>query len=526
MFFSSVTGGWTKVAANPIQIFVSYARNDDASPPEDLTKKGFVTALHNQLYYLLGDLGEPKPKIWRDVRRIDRADQFDEEIAHAISDSAMLLIILSRNWMASAACREELNSFRDRWKCEGEMGLRQRIVVVGKRHVPPESRPSLLQHQEGYLFYALDDPDEVGLEREFFVRGEVRDNRYVTRLEELAGLLWRRGARFGAGEGIQIETPERRWQEPRPKNDKAVYLAKPASDMRGAYDRLVTELTSSGYAVVPDPSKDIPTDTRAVQFVDEALSQADIAIHLLGEKSGFAPDGAEPIVKLQLARAASRLAGAAISGEQFRRIIWAPKVLNLNSSEQRLDQVRDPLGVLEKFDRYVSSDTIEGDTLSKLVELVILRLSRATVPRQNLDDELGNARAYVYHRPEDMEYAFDIGKALKERNITPRFPAYEGSDAERVQLHRQYLRECDSVVVCWASAPDVWVKVTSNELVDWRVLGRTKEFARRGLVAGPPPGMPKRMFVELFPKDEMDVVVDLTSCLHPQAADLGPLIGN
>jgi hypothetical protein len=502
-----------------VQIFVSYARNDDVPPPEDLTKKGFVTALCDQLHYSFRNYGDPKPKLWRDVRKVDRADQFDKKIAEAINASSLLLVILSPNWMSSEYCRKELKIFTDRWSGSG--GVREQIIVVSKRYVADDRRPSLLQGQSGYPFYALDDADEVDLEREFFVRGEVCDKQYYERVDDLAKVLRRRALRLTTRQGALTVEPEAMVLTPRPKSDKAIYLAKPASDMRGAYDRLVVELTSSGYTVVPDPAKDIPVDATALNFIDDALSEADISIHLLGEKPGYAPDDADPITKLQLSRAARRSAGTARvdGGCRLGRIIWAPKILNSDSARNVVQNVRDPLQVLTKFDSYLETDTVEGDTLSKFVELVAQRLSHAPIPHQTIGDGPSNARVYIYHRPEDIEYAFDIGKALRARDITPRFPAIEGSDAERVQLHRRHLRECDSVVVCWASAPDVWAKVSSNELVDWKVLGRTKSFSRRGLVAGPPPGMPKKMGLEFFSKEEIDVALDLTSLTHPPGPD-------
>ena len=72
------------VSDSPVQIFVSYARNDDVPPHEDPTKNGFVTYLHHQLDFAFRDFGDPKPRFWRDVRRIDKADQFDTKIADAI----------------------------------------------------------------------------------------------------------------------------------------------------------------------------------------------------------------------------------------------------------------------------------------------------------------------------------------------------------------------------------------------------------------------------------------------------------
>jgi hypothetical protein len=512
------------VSESPVQIFISYARNDNALPPDVLDKKGFVTTLHEQLNYSFRTFGEPRPKIWRDTGQIDRGDQFDQKIADAINASAVLLVVLSPNWLSSSYCRSELTAFCERWKSDPDT-LRERIIVVGKRHVPDDRRPSLLQGQVGYQFYALDDPDEVDPEREYFERGMIRDDRYHDRLGSLAKMLRRRAERYGAAERegpgpIRIEPVA-----PASKSGRTIFLAKPANDMRAAYDRLVIELRGAGHEVVPDPAKEMPdVDTVAERFVEEALARADASIHLLGEKPGIAPDGGEPIVKFQLARASAAWAARSIGGSEgrFLRIVWAPKVLDSPGSNGAADATRNPLEVLARFDRHVPGDMIEGDTLSNFVQSVGQRLARAVVGR--VPEALTNSRVYLSYRPEDTDYALEIAKALQARQISPKWLAYEESSAERVQLHRRYLRECDSVVVCWASASDVWVKATSDEWADWRQLGRTSPFARRTLIAGPPPGQPKRMFAGLWPTPEIDLVVDLTGREHPVPEDLSSLI--
>jgi hypothetical protein len=42
----------------------------------------------------------------------------------------------------------------------------------------------------------------------------------------------------------------------------------------------------------------IPSDSTAVDFVDEVLRQAELAVQLLGDKLGYAPEDADPIVAL------------------------------------------------------------------------------------------------------------------------------------------------------------------------------------------------------------------------------------
>ena len=141
-----------------VQIFMSYARVDDAPPPHLPDAKGFVTFLHEQLAFELRRIGAPWPKIWRDTKRIENADQFEPRIEQAISDSSILLVVLSKNWISRPYCVRELESFAERWKADG--GLRERIVVAAKREVDPDRRPSLLQGQVGIKFYALDEHEE------------------------------------------------------------------------------------------------------------------------------------------------------------------------------------------------------------------------------------------------------------------------------------------------------------------------------------------------------------------------------
>src|SRR6266852_9122700 len=94
------------VSMSTTQIFISYARDDDAAPP-DLNRgdaKGFVTSLHEQLLYEFQELGQPRPKIWRDTRGISPGDQFEPLIDEAIAASSFLLVVISRNWLTRPYC--------------------------------------------------------------------------------------------------------------------------------------------------------------------------------------------------------------------------------------------------------------------------------------------------------------------------------------------------------------------------------------------------------------------------------------
>src|SRR5262249_24413394 len=191
----------------------------------------------------------------------------------------------------------------------GPDGLHDRIVLVGKRHIEPNKRPSLLQGQVGFKFYERNsDPNDIAGDTDFFDRGEA-SKRYWEQVRALVGYLVKR-------------------QPPPPpppayaSTGRTISVANPASDIREGYDRIVSEPAGKGHTVVPDPLEDVSLDT-AADIIDAALAKAEISVHLLGEKAGEAPEEQPPMVKLQLQRAAERASKDADG--KFHRLVWAPK---------------------------------------------------------------------------------------------------------------------------------------------------------------------------------------------------------
>jgi hypothetical protein len=519
------------VSDDRIQIFISYARRDDAVPPNVEGAHGFVSFLHSQLAHELRLKGDPQPRLFRDVKQIGKGDQFAPRLQKEIERSDILLVVLSRNWISRPHCRMELDAFAERWKDRA----RENIVIVGKHHVGPDERHPLLQGQEGFRFYELDeldnyadadsdsDLDSIATEREFFTRGEVKVRTlFDDRVEELAAYLYRR-ARYlrrkrQTSTGYAFPLP----QETSGPN---IYVAKPAPDMRYAYDRVVRELLRRNYSVVPPPMAEIPTGSAGVSFVDEKLAGAEVSIHLLGVGKGDGARGAVPIVGHQLKRAGAKIdddtARANGHGSAFRRLIWAPKLMASGSTQVK----RDPVAVLKSFDRFRETDKVVGGSLSEFVDFLVQSLEQDT-PAAGPDDapntpsEKDGALVYVYHRRDDRPYARSVARALPKCRVI--LPAVEGDDAELDRLHRQQLLDCDSVVLCWAKASEAWAKSSSNEL-NWKRLGRAKEFDSRCLVIGPPPGEPKADAKD-FPPSEIDIVIDQHDRDPPSPEELERLL--
>ncbi|HET7813934.1 MAG TPA: toll/interleukin-1 receptor domain-containing protein [Candidatus Baltobacteraceae bacterium] len=459
--------------------------------------------------------GPPKPFVWRDKRNIQRSEQFDPIIADAVAKSDVFLAVLSNNWEHSDYCRKELEAFNERWKALGEHGVKSRIVVVLKSEIPDNDRPPLMRMQDGYRFY---HPAEDELyEREFFENGKESPE-FFALAKDLARDLWSR-----AKNGDAPPPPEK-------LTGRKVYLAKPAGDMVEAYARVANELSKNGYIVAPAADAEIPRDTGAREFVESQLQGADVSVHLLGDRAGYAPEDCDPIVKLQLTRAAAQ----AMTDRTFRRIVWAPRLLG--------ETVRDdaPFGVLDRFDKHLPDDKIEGTEISAFCEFLIQHLDAMSHPDPSIgsgegaasalkaDGEAGTVYVYCDNIPEDKAYARKVRKALADIGVQDVVaPAFTGDPEERRALHKKTLRECAAVVLCWSKATDLWVKSNSRELKDVKALGRSDRFAIRSLVAGPPPDAEldelKEEFIDVPPRNEIDLVVDLRASDDPPTETLEPI---
>ena len=513
--------------SDEVWIFVSYAHNDDLRLGDSKDEKGFVTFFQEMLEKKLSDLGATRARVWRDRKRINDGDQFDGKIDDGLNKAQILLVVMSNNWLSRPYCRSELDEFTELRRAAGVENVGERIVVVGKGHVDRLRRPPLLQTQEGYLFYARDDQNDVADVKPFFKRGEACDDRFYDRLDDLASFLQRRVDRIAEGAGTgAVVIPG---QQIASSNGRTIYLAKPAADMEAAYGRLAFELQGKGYTVVPEVNSDIPRNASVRDYVKTALDKAEVSVHLLGEKRGFVPDddALDPIVKLQLAFARERAARSADPSEPvFRRIVWAPKIFDASDQPGLAGVERDPLRVLEHFDGQLPTDKIDGDILSKFIEFLFQYLAE-TAPRRAPETSAdGKLEVYLAYHGADEEYAGAVVEALRGTPMKIQIPA-AGSDAETRRYNDDLLVNCDAVTLCWANASEVWVRSEADRLKDWEALGRKQQFARRALIAGPPPAPHKRaQFIRLLFQDgQFDKVLDLVDKGSPTAdllADLAP----
>jgi hypothetical protein len=517
--------------SEPIQIFISYARDDDTKPPPGAPgTMGFVEHLHVFMNYSFTNAGPQRPQFWRDEDNLYRGERSWPVIEKALNESSLLLIVLSKNWINSNYCKRELAHFVSRLQQRNE-SFDERIIIAAKNHVGREGRPLGLEYQEGFKFYAVSDRAKLS-EGEFFVRGKpLDDGRYWASFDELCDFILRRVRHLNSHGARVTETNF--------DSGRTVYVAKPASDMLGHYIRVVKELSSRGYNVIPKRNEDIPSNGSTSEFIENLLATAEASVHLLGDRSGGTKDP-NSIVKLQLARASDRIlkSGAAEIGSApaFRRIIWAPKVFRIDGEPDGKSIERDPFEVLERFGTQLPTDKIIGEDVGTFVQSLTQLLDKSAPPdlppdevdraRAPIDAPFPNSKIFILHTEKDRPLARGIRRALRERNVESVFPAIQGDDVQRKAFDKESIRICDSIVVCWGTSSEVWTLAQARQFGDWSIFGRSKRWSRLSVVLGPPPGEIKKEFMEDGPPAEVDVVVDLEdgSTISPEA--LSKLVPN
>ena len=413
------------MASDDVVIFMSYAHDDDLILSPDPSEMGFVTFLDQQLRLKLRDLGAQQADIWRDRRRISQGDQFNDVIDDGLKKAEFLIVVMSPNWIQRPYCRKEFDSFLSIRKAAGVANPATRVLLVGKGYVDWTARPQELQGQDGFLFYSRDVQDDVKAVTPFFNRGKCND-RFFTEVDDLAADLQLRLSRITVG--APAAPPQPQAAPIAVPNGRTVFLSKPASDMKAAYARLVNELQGKGFTVAPDPNQDPPDDASAAAFLTAALDKSEAFVHLLGDKPGFAPEGLDPLVKLQIALAREKAAQAegAANERLKRRIIWAPKILdNGGAAPAAAVAERDPLQVLEGFDRQIATDKIDGDILSKFVEYLFQYLTETAPHPLSIAPAGAKFDVYLSYHPSDEDYVGVIAQVLRDVSLKPRIPVAE-----------------------------------------------------------------------------------------------------
>ena len=335
-------------------VFISYSRADNLPPPGERKVQGWITFFWEQLRFELTNVGLGEAKLWLDRYEIEPNEVFTTRIKGALDAAKLVIMILSPNWAKRPWCLEEADYF-----AEKHPDATERTVLVKKLDLPPgiilpDRVRKILENRVGYEFFEKDPRGKIN---DFYWRGLKNKNAYYGLLREIASWI--------ADRMTLDSSPRSPALVRRPKGKATIYIAAPADELRDAWQRLANDLQGSGYEVLPAGGR-LPDTAQAVETtVRDALAEAIMAVHLLGDGEEMKPDGSdETIVQLQLRLARERQSAAGV----FTRILWAPKWLPDRSKK------RDPFEVVQRFGGLQPGEEVYAEEVTDLSQWLRGRL--------------------------------------------------------------------------------------------------------------------------------------------------------
>ncbi len=449
------------------EIMISYSHIDNQPLQEN--EKGWVSEFHVILEKFLAEKLGKQPNIWRD-RELDGNSVFDDEILHEIQSAGIMVSILSPRYIESDYCRLEIDSFKEKAIKEG-LGLKvndkSRFFKVIKTPVSIDDHPTEMKDTLGYEFYQRMENNRYKEFRRYF--GPDYERMYYNKIDDLA---------------YDLCDMIKHLQDPNLNKPLkgTIYLAEVTPDLEEERNIIKRELQKE-YFIVPD--EQLPIRGEAFRNrVNELLQDAVMTIHLFGHEYDYVPQGEDN----SAAHIQNELAVAYASANDVPRLIWMPPGLSPQDRRQYslVDFVRtDPLAI-------TNAEVIEApiEKLKSAIDDAFEKLRRKeleqtkTAAASNEDD--GEHAIYLICDERDIDEIEEIYETLSDLDYEVVLPNFEEEDPKALrEHHEQSIVECDSVIIYYGNANELWLK---KKLMDLKKIGikRSADFKARSIYIGPP----------------------------------------
>jgi hypothetical protein len=491
------------------EIFLSYARVDDETPPTAGDRPGWVKFFHDSLWYELKQRVSKDLRFWRDVNDIEPDGDFAREIEDALLKAIVMVAVLSPNYVTRPWCLRELENFAKASPSAAAAQRSEQVFKILKHNIAEQDLPIALQNRgRGYKFFEVDPATDI--EHPYFMAGRLlakHEQAYFELINELTERIKRRLP------GLLVPVVA-----PPPPPSRFVFVAPPpsSSTVMETYRILTKQLETDGFGVLPHPGASFPdTLIDAQKLLTEALGRAELAIHLIGDSSGKTCEGtSEPMVLMQL-----RLSAATMTERPgLRRLLWYTDKFPATSQAHAellralvdCDATRAPL--------LPGRDEIVSGAYDSFLGLVQRSLQRPAPPQERDQTE---KTLYIVAADEDVAFARGPFRgALRSLGVTVEVPLPADRPKDVRDKHEAMrLQAADAVLVIWGSKRVDWVEDHLFRYRKyWRELGRIRPFEGLALVLADPDGDEKRHEQPAAPDDTIDL------CAGLDAARLQPFI--
>jgi len=438
-----------------IDVLIIFAdRDNETASPNSI---GWVSQFKSFLEPMLAQVLGENPKILL-------KGEFDTMTSPRLDNTAVIVPVVSRDFVQSGRCTEYVESFYRFIESTGKNA--NRIFKVLRSPVGLQEQPSALQNLFAYEMYQLDPDSGDVMEYKHYFSAEAERQYWM----EMATLCYdiveslivlRNGNRSS-----DIKNIYRR---------KSVYLAETCHDLSVQRDVLFRELQRSGYTVLPDHK--LPGNINELErVVRDDLSSTTISIHLMGCAYGDIPEGSERSVQDVQNRLASERSNAAREhGEDFSRLIWITPDLHLANERQK------------RFIETLRRD-VEAQEGAEIVQTLledfknIIREELEDAGEKKMLDETGGRAIYLMHDKVDYKEVAPFIDLIKKSGFSVLVPTFEGELLELRQKHIENLRNLDGAIIFKGKANDHWVRMKALDLLKAPGFGRKKPILGKAIV--------------------------------------------
>lgn len=437
-----------------IDVLITYAEKDNEAAQK--SEVGWVTQFKKFLELMLTQVQGTKPNLIL-------KSEFDSATAPALNNAAILVPILTKEFIHSGRCLDNLETF---YKNSAESKI-NRVFKVMKAPLTAQEQPPRLRDLLGYEMYQLDV--ETGLQKEYsdFFSQEA-EKQYWMKLVDLTYDL--HDALMILNEGSARSEVKNIYKR------KSIYLAETGHDLSVQRNIIKRELQRHGYIVLPKNT--LPAHVgELTRIVRKDLDECSLSVHLVGSAYGEIPEGTDrSIVDLQNQIAAEIAAEKKQTQQEFSRLIWISQNLKNASDKQRAF-----IDTLKRDTEAQEGAEILQNPLEDFKNIMREELLEAQ-ERRNMEDP-GTKSIYLVHDKIDDSAVRPYREAIEKSGFKVLTPAFEGELLEVRKQHIDNLRNFDGAIIFKGKVNDQWVRMKVLDLLKVPGFGRKKPIQGKAIVA-------------------------------------------
>jgi len=491
-------------------IFISYAHLDDRSPFGE--EKGWIDLLHERLSVLVSQALGYELSIWRDGHNLQGNDVLQGAIGEGITQSLLLVPIISPRYVQSDWCNREMAAFyaSEPPPQAAAPGFRTRVFKVIKTPLPDHLKnlePEQIRSLTGYQFYGEDETD--GEVHEFST--DPKDKAYWEMLTRLVAQITKtlielkyssnstppavaaKSAGDAAPSPVVPATAKPAATAVVASNGanlaKLVYLAETTSDLTKERELVRDELQQRGYCVLPEqklPCEEVKQTEAAVRA---DLARCALSVHLVGTRYGSTPeDDPRSVVRIQEELAAERSAADAA----FLRLLWMPP--GLSTPALAISDERQKSFIAELQTRVTVGAELLQTSIEDLKTRIVEKLNPpAKTPTRDRRSKL--KQVYLICENSDRSFVRPLKEYLFKQNLEVITWLDEGAADKLMEYHHKNLRECDAALIYFGSGDEAWVRKNLEDLEKAYGYGREQDWVANAVYVGAPENAQKEDFL-------------------------------